>query len=116
MSFLLTVCFCLILTIVIEVPVALLMTKQRRFLLYSIRCNLITNPPLNIAGLLLLQFFGMTAYICFAVVGESTVVLTEMWLYAVFDHRRSSLRRYFVLSLVCNAVSFLTGLLLSFVP
>ena len=86
----------LIPTILIELAVLLLLRERRkRVLVSSVVVNVLTNVPLNdsISALLL---------------GEVIVVLVEALLYYVFI---KDLSRSFIYSILCNAISFLTGLL-----
>lgn len=105
-----TVCYCLCLTLIIETPVVFLLTRELHFVSYSIWCNILTNPLLNTAGLILMHFFGYPVYVCYAAVGEIAVLFIEMRLYYFFDRHNTPLRRCFLISLICNAASFLIGL------
>lgn len=96
----------LIPTILIELAVLLLLRERRkRVLASSVVVNIITNVPLNL-------------YVCYIsnslltlLLGEVTVVLVEALWYYVFTRELS---RSFTYSILCNAISFLTGLLIQF--
>ena len=94
----------LVLTILIELGVLLLMgERQRRILWLSVVVNVLTNVPLNLS-LFYLEADDMTV-----IVGEMVVVVVEaLWYYAFLR----KLKRALVYSVLCNAISFLAGLLL----
>jgi hypothetical protein len=77
--------------------------RQRRILWLSVVANVLTNVPLN----LFLSIFGaddMTV-----IVGEFVVVVVEaLWYYAALRKWKKAM----VYSVLCNAISFLSGLLL----
>ena len=103
----------LVLTVVIEGTVKLCMTRRARYLLFNLWGNALTNPLLN------LMLFGIrcltdTAWIywCCVLLGEIAVLFAEFAVYRKVDTEKQPDKRYFLLSLVTNAVSFGTGLLL----
>ena len=104
MKLLSTLSLTLLPTIVIEWGVLLLLGERRRRVLWSsVVVNVLTNVPLNL-WLMSVGGFGV-GHIA---VGELTVVVVEaLWYWAVLK----DLRRAAVYSLLCNAVSYLTGLL-----
>lgn len=92
----------LIPTILIELVVLLLLRERRkRVLASSVVVNVITNVPLN----LYVYFIGNT--IPTLLLGEVIVILVETLWYYVFIRELS---RSFTYSILCNAISFLTGL------
>lgn len=100
-------------TCVIEGIVTLLMTKSPRFLLFNLWCNTLTNPLLNIGGILVMHFAGGRAFAAYTVMGEAAVLFAEARLYARFDKRSHTDAHYFLLSLVTNSVSVIAGLYVS---
>ena len=94
----------LVLTILIELGVLLLMgERQRRILWLSVVVNVLTNVPLNLS-LFYLEADDMTV-----LVGELVVVAVEaLWYYAFLRKWKRAL----AYSVLCNAISFLAGLLL----
>ena len=94
----------LLATIVIELGVLLMMGERRRRVLWSsVVVNVLTNVPLNL-WLMAVGDYGWGHI----VVGELTVVLLEtLWYWAVVKE----LRRAAAYGLLCNAISYLTGLL-----
>jgi hypothetical protein len=101
----------LILTIVIEVFVALAFGyRHKKEMIAVVLVNLITQPALNYF-LLLNSFFSLiTANIQFILLLEIVVILVEWWL-LVYTLKRD-VTRTFALSLVMNLTSFFLGLLL----
>ena len=97
----------LIATIVIEYGVLRLLGEQsRRVLWSSVVVNILTNVPLNTWASSLLSITWVDV-----LVAELIVVVVETLWYYYFVR---SLQRAFVYSFLCNAVSFLTGLLVIF--
>lgn len=93
----------LTLTILIELGVLwLLMERRRKVLALSVVINVLTNVPLNLA-VIHLGYSTKTVLI-----GELIVFIVEALWYLLFikDIRKAS-----IYSLLCNAVSFLIGLL-----
>ena len=93
----------LVATIAIELAVLLFLGERRPKVLYgSVVINVLTNVPLNLYALYV--GYGLSTVI----VGESLVILIEALCYQwlVKDWRQA-----FVYSVLCNAVSYLTGLL-----
>ena len=93
----------LILTILIELGVLwLLMERRRNVLVLSVVINVLTNVPINIV-VMHLGYSTMTVLI-----GELLVFIIEALWYLIFIR---DIRKAFIYSLLCNAVSFLLGLL-----
>ena len=95
----------LLATIVIEWGVLLFIGERRRkVLLASVAMNVLTNVPLNLYAVYV-EFQGWSALIA----GELLVVLVEALGYRMLlgDWRQAG-----IYSLLCNAISFLTGELL----
>lgn len=95
--------FALVPTILIELLVLLLLRERSaRVLASSVLVNIITNVPLNL----------YTNYISYSLLtilcGEVVVFLVEALWYFLFLR---NLRLSFIYSFLCNAISFLTGLL-----
>ena len=90
-------------TILIELVVLLLLRERRkRVLVSSVVVNVLTNVPLN------LYIYYVSNSISALLLGEVIVVLVEALWYYVFI---KDLSRSFIYSILCNAISFLTGLL-----
>ena len=93
----------LIPTILIELAVLLLLRERRkRVLASSVVVNVLTNVPLN------LYIYYVSNSISALLLGEVIVVLVEALWYYVFIKDMS---RSFTYSILCNAISFLIGLL-----
>ena len=94
-------------TIVIELGVLLLLGERRkRVLLSSVVINILTNIPLNL--FLILVTGGVIAVF----VGELVVFAVETLWYYYFV---KDLRQAAIYSALCNAISFLLGLLVQLV-
>lgn len=93
------------LTLVLELAVArVLGLKNRRYILVLILVNLLTNPPA-----VLLHWLGVPQ-----IPLEIAVVLVEAGVYRLFAGEESwDLPKPVWLSLICNGVSWGTGILIS---
>ncbi len=96
----------LLATIIIEYVVLLLLGEKRKRILYSsVLVNTLTNVPLC-AYLLLTDSSFIDV-----IIGELLVVIIEaIWYYILLRDRSQAL----IYSLLCNAISFLTGLLVQY--
>lgn len=93
----------LTLTILIELGVLwLLMERRRKVLALSVVINVLTNVPLNLV-VMHVGYSTMTVLI-----GELFVFIVEALWYLIFIR---DIRKALIYSLLCNAVSFLIGLL-----
>ena len=91
----------LVATIVIELGVLLfLRERRRRVLMGSVAMNVLTNVPLNLFALYVVAGWNT------ALVGESLVVLVEALCY---KRLVGEWQMAWIYSLLCNAISFLTG-------
>ena len=80
----------------------LLRERRKRVLASSVVVNVLTNVPLN------LYIYYVSDSIPALLLGEVIVVLVETLWYYVFI---KDLSRSFIYSILCNAISFLIGLL-----
>ena len=94
----------LVATIVIELLLLLYLGERRKKVLWaSVVMNIATNVPLNLVALKIGSSLTMV------IVGELVVIVAEALCYKWVVRRWSQAWMY---SLLCNAVSFLTGCLL----
>jgi hypothetical protein len=99
----------LLLTILIEVLVALIFGfRSKKEILSVILVNLITEPLLNYFLLINSLFSLVAVNIQFLLLLETIVILTE-WRLLVYTLQRNS-KRLLVLSLIMNLTSFAIGL------
>ena len=95
--------YTLIPTILIELAVLwLLREKRRKVLLASVAINVLTNVPLN----LYVMHVGYSTKVILT--GELLVFIVEALWYLIFIR---DIKKAVVYSFLCNAVSFLSGLL-----
>lgn len=93
----------LLATILIEVAVLVLLGERRQKVVWaSVAINIITNVPLNIVLLHVEQTAVAIA------IGEAVVVIIELLWYYLFVR---NIRQAAVYSILCNAISFLIGLI-----
>ena len=98
----------LLATIIIDIAVLLLLgEKRRKVLLASVVINVVTNVPLNIIA----QYVGLSTV--GVIIGELIVVVVEALWYYLFVKKASQAMVY---SLLCNAISFLIGLICTTLP
>lgn len=91
----------LVATIVIELGVLLFLgERRRRVLIGSVVMNVLTNVPLNLFALYAVAGWNTV------IVGEALVVLIEALCYKKL---LGEWQKAWVYSLLCNAISFLTG-------
>lgn len=91
----------LVATIVIELGVLLFLSERRRKVLYgSVVMNVLTNVPLNLYAVYVSDGWSTL------IVGEALVVLIEALYYRWLV---GEWRQAWIYSLLCNAISFLTG-------
>lgn len=96
----------LILTILIEYGVLwMLLERRKKVLLSSIAVNVLTNVPLNLYLYFIDDRNGTI------LIGEVVVFLVEALWYWFFTR---NLKQAAIYSFLCNAISFLIGLLLSY--
>lgn len=97
------------LTLLLELSLfALLGYRSGRALLIAALANVLTNPPVVLCYILLTEN-GVLGPVSAAVILETAAVLAE-WL--CYKYRLPQVRRPFLLSLVLNAFSYFTGLIL----
>ena len=98
-----TLLLALVSTILIEFVVLLLMRERRRLVLgSSVVINILTNIPLNLFAIY------VDSSLMTVILGELLVILVEALCYWALLR---NLSRAFIYSVLCNAISFLTGLL-----
>lgn len=103
MGILLPYLLALLATILIEVAVLVLLGERRQKVVWaSVAINIITNVPLNIVLLHVEQTAVAIA------IGEAVVVIIELLWYYLFVR---NIRQAAVYSILCNAISFLIGLI-----
>ena len=100
----------LVLTVIIEGIAVMITAKSRKVLLHSVYCNLMTNPLLNLIGLLI-SFYSHGAFIAWIVIGEAAVVISEAALYRLFGDMDK--KRSYMISFTANLCSFTAGLIIN---
>ncbi len=104
--------FALIATILIEGVVVLLLKRSLKWLYYSLLCNMLTNPLLNLslyAFIILFRPASAAYYICVGI-GECIVVTVEYALYRALTKEKPG--SCLLVSFTANLISFLSGFLL----
>ena len=99
-----------ILTCLIEGGTILLISKNKKYIYYSLLCNMLTNPALNYILVIYVGFFGGKDYNLVLAALEIIVVAVETVIYKLTT--KDSLWKSVGMSLACNVASLGTGLLL----
>lgn len=107
----------LLVTCLIEGTVVWVVFRERRYVKYSIACNVMTNPLLNFWLYLivfgreftLLEMFEVDWPVLF-VCGEVYVVLVEAWIYHYILQKKAAY--CFLISVIANVCSAIGGLVL----
>ena len=98
----------LIVTLLIEVPLGVLILKRKDIIIPLILINVLTNPALNAALMILFSLTqSYSVYLTALVVGEITVFVGESFL--IRSLCDLPFKRSFILSISINSVSLLLG-------
>ena len=101
----------LLLTVIIEGAAILIIFRRKKYVYYSLLCNLLTNPAMNLVLAASLGLFGEGAYYPALAVAELAVVFVEA---AVYNYIIGfGIKKSIMLSAFLNALSLSAGLLMS---
>lgn len=101
---------CLAVTVVVEGGIMFLLFRSPQRVYYSLLCNLLTNPALNLLLMLWGALVGAYGYYVFMAVLELAVLITEALVYRALFLMRFS--RAVLLSGLLNGCSFAAGAVL----
>lgn len=101
------------LTILIELPLSLLFSREKKSLLVVLLVNILTNPPAVLICFLTSVFLSAKLYYPVQLAVEVLVVLTEGAVYYAFQKTDGLYRRPFLQALILNAVSYGIGVLIN---
>ena len=111
---LLPLIFSLVLTLAVELPLALLLKVRRvKDLLVIALVNILTNPVVNFcyyAAILLFSEYSVITYIILAVLEIAAVIVEFLFYRRLLSYDRIGKLK---LSIILNSASFLAGLLLT---
>ena len=100
-----------LLTLVVEGVAILVIFKRKKYVYYSVLCNLLTNPALNLLLSVSVIFFGAGAYYPVLVPAEIVVVFVEA---AVYDYICGfGMKKAVMVSAFLNMISFAAGIFLN---
>ena len=108
MKYVLSLIFALLLTEAVELPAARLLGVKGRDLWFVVLANVLTNPAVNVLYAAAIVFTKLPPAAVLAVL-EAAAVIAEWIVYRY----ATDAKRPFLVSLVCNAASFVAGLLLN---
>ena len=100
----------LLLTIAVEGAAILIIFRRKKYVYYSVLCNLLTNPTMNLLLKTSVWLLGSGVYFYAMVLLELAVVAVEAYVYYYICG--FGLRKSAILSAFLNALSFAAGLLL----
>lgn len=96
-------------TALIEGILIYLLYRKKEFVYYSILCNMLTNPAMNLLLFFATKVFGYAYYSFSLIVLEIIVFLVETFIYKLLGNLKIS--KSLMLSALLNFTSFLFGLL-----
>jgi hypothetical protein len=96
-------------TILVEGVVILLKYEKMNYVFYSLLCNVLTNPMLNLLLYLLVWVLGSEIYIHALIILETIVVIVEAYVYKILCN--FSKKEAIKLSILLNASSYLSGVI-----
>ena len=97
-------------TLAIEGVVILVIFRRKKYAYYSVLCNLLTNPAMNLLLAASVKLFGANAYYLTLVLAEVAVVIVEATVYNYVC--RFGIRKSVLLSAFLNILSCMAGFLL----
>jgi hypothetical protein len=100
----------LVVTSAVEGALIYLMFRRRNYVYYSLLCNLLTNPAVNLLLFLMTGAIGTGLYYPCLIILEILAVLMEAWIYRMLCP--FTMKKAAGLSLLLNLVSYLCGFLL----
>ena len=101
----------LMLTAAAEGAAVFIIFRRKEHVYYSILCNLLTNPALNLLLAGSVRFLGESAYFPVLAAAELAVVFTEAAVYKYICG--FGMKKSVILSAFLNSVSFATGILMN---
>lgn len=99
----------LLLTCLMEGSVIGFLYRRKDYIYYSVLCNILTNPALNLIVILIVQLAGDTWYKPSVILLEIVVVWIEAFVYKMLC--QFSLKKAFILSLGLNSFSYVAGVI-----
>ena len=100
-----------LLTLVIEGIVILVIFRRKKYVYYSMLCNLLTNPAMNLLLAASVILFGLNIYYLTLVIAELAVIFVEATVYNYICG--FGIRKSVLLSTVLNIMSCIAGLLIN---
>ena len=103
---------CLVITLVIECLIAIILGYRKRDLLNVFLVNVLTNPLVNSISIAINYHYGLKYRNIALIILEALAFLVEGFIY--FKCLRKRKINGFILSLILNLGSYLTGLLVNY--
>ena len=104
---------CLLLTIFLEGVIILFLFRRPIYVYYSVLCNLLTNPALNLVLSVSIYLWGARVYYPVLVLCEVIVIIIEAIVYSYLCRLRFS--KSIALSFLLNGVSCVSGVILNII-
>ncbi len=102
----------LAITVLIEGLIMALLFRRLDYVYYSLLCNLLTNPMLNLLLLVVVNLIGISIYAAALIILEIVVFLVEAMILKKLC--RLSLKRACGISVMLNICSFLSGAIIQY--
>ena len=103
--------FYLLVTIIIEGTAIFAVFRRKIYVYYSVLCNVLTNPAMNLVLLIAVNTFGYSVYFPVLAVSEIAVIFTESFVYNYLC--RFGVLKSVALSLALNSLSCLAGIIIN---
>lgn len=100
---------CLVVTIIVEGIVIFIKYGRKDYVYYSLLCNVLTNPILNLLLCVLVLVLGSEIYMIALMILEIIVVIVEAYVYKILCHFLD--KEALKVSLLLNISSYLIGLI-----
>ena len=102
---------CLLITVFVEVIIAIILRYRKKDLLNVLLVNILTNPLLNSMLVYINFYYGLKTREISLVIFEILVVIVEGMIYHKYMERRKI--NGYVLSLILNVSSYVLGLVIN---
>lgn len=96
-------------TIIFESSIMALLFRRRDFVYYSVLCNLLTNPALNLLLLVTIKLLSESYYTAALILFETLAVFVEARVLKLLC--RFSNTKAFIISCMLNITSYFIGLI-----
>ena len=100
----------LLLTCIFEGIAILLLFRKKEYFYYSLLCNMLTNPALNLILYFICKALGYDLYYAVVIFLELIVVVVEAYVYRLLCNFK--MHKSLLLSVLLNTISYISGVVL----